>query len=91
MEEMSDAEGTQIRGQGFAFGSSTALSFLNIGGPTASSNQARALGFNHADTEAGAKSEAELHVIVAGPNGPTLSIQVKAAVGSVGYTKANSN
>ena len=87
IEVMSDAQGREIRGQGFAFAASVSASALP---GTATSNTALALGFNHADAATGAASEGSLDVLVGIPT-PIFSLQIKAAVGSAGYARANSN
>lgn len=84
---MSDADGQQIRGQGFAFAASTSASALP---GTFTANTAIALGFNHADAATGAQSQLEADVLIGTPL-PTLSIQIKARVGSAGFAIANSN
>ena len=86
MTAMSDAQGAEIRGQGFAFASSTSASALP---GTFSFNHASALGFNSADAATGAASELEADVLVGSILGP-LSLQIKASVGSAGFAIANS-
>lgn len=88
MTAISDADGAQIRGQGFAYASSTSASALP---GTFTFNNAAALGFNHADAATGAASDLEAEVLVGGVIGPIFSLQIKAAVGSAGFAIANSN
>jgi hypothetical protein len=87
LQVISDAEGREIRGQGFAFASSIASSALP---GTSALNSAIALGFSHADAETASASEFELDVLVGTPT-PILSLQIRAAVGSAGYAISNSN
>jgi hypothetical protein len=83
--EMSDAQGREIRGQGFAYAASTAASALP---GTFTANTAIALGFNHADAATAAESQLEADILIGTPL-PVLSIQIKAHVGSAGYAIAN--
>jgi hypothetical protein len=85
MAVLSDIDGTQVRGHGFAYAASTAASALP---GTYTANTAIALGFNHADASTGAQSQLEADVLIGVPL-PALSIQIKAAVGSAGYAIAN--
>ena len=87
MTAMSDAEGQEIRGQGFAFTSSTSASALP---GTFSFNHASALGFNNAAASTGATSELEADILLGSVFGP-LSLQIKAKVGSAGFAIASSN
>lgn len=87
MVVVSDAEGLQIRGEGFAFAQSISASALP---GTFTSNSAIALGFNHADAATGATSELELDVLTGIPL-PVLSLQVRSRVGSSGFAVANSD
>lgn len=87
LEVMSDAQGREIRGQGFAFAASVSGSALP---GTFNFSPAIALGFNHADASSAAASEASLDVLVGTPL-PVFSLQIKAAVGSAGSAVANSN
>ncbi len=87
MTAMSDAQGAEIRGQGFAFTSSTSASALP---GTFTFNHASALGFNHADSATGAVSNLEADILVGSILGP-LSLQIQATVGSAGFAVANSN
>ena len=82
---MSDADGRQVRGHGFAYAASTAASALP---GTFTANTAIALGFNHADAATGAESALEVDVLIGTPL-PVLSVQIKAHVGSAGFAIAN--
>lgn len=85
---MSDAQGEEIRGQGFAYTSSVSASALP---GTFTRNRAAALGFNNSASSTGAASQLEADVLVGGLNGPLFSLQIKAAVGSAGFAIASSD
>jgi len=93
MTVLSDAQGEEIRGQGFAYASSTSVSRLP---GTRTRNHAKALGFKHADAATDASSAAELDILIFGKGFAKrkgvklLSIQAKVAVGSAGGAVANS-
>jgi len=87
MTVISDAQGEEIRGQGFAYASSVSASALP---GTFTKNHAQALGFKHADAETGAASTFEADILIGGKHGPKFSLQIKKAVGSAGFAVANS-
>ena len=85
---MSDAQGTEIRGQGFAYTSSVSASALP---GTFTRNFASALGFNNSASSTGAASQLEADILVGNVFGPVFSLQIKAAVGSAGFAIASAN
>ena len=88
MAVMSDAQGEEIRGQGFAYTSSVSASALP---GTFTINHASALGYNNSASATGAASELEADVLIGNVYGPIFSLQIKAAVGSAGFAVASAN
>lgn len=88
MTAMNDVQGTEIRGQGFAYTSSVSASALP---GTFTANYASALGFNNSASATGAASQLEADVLVGNVFGPAFSLQIKAAVGSAGFAVASSD
>ena len=88
MTVMSDAQGEEIRGQGFAYTSSVSASALP---GTFTINYASALGHNNSASATGAASELEADILVGNVFGPAFSLQIKASVGSAGFAIASAN
>lgn len=93
IQVMSDAQGGEVRGQGFAFATSTSVA--NLPGTSSDPNTATALNFNNAAVATGAASAGSIDILLFGDEnvfgGFLVSIQVQAAVASQGYAIASSN
>jgi hypothetical protein len=89
MQVMSDAQGAQIRGQGFAFAASVSASALP---GSFTFDPAVALGFHSAAAASGAQSTATISgTLITFPPLGIASLTLSATVGSSGYATAASN
>lgn len=89
MQVMSDVQGKQIRGQGFAFAASVSASALP---GTGNFSPAVALGFHNAAAVSSAQSTATISgTLITFPPLGVASLTISATVGSAGGAAASSN
>lgn len=89
MQVMSDVQGREIRGQGFAFAASVSASALP---GTFNFSPAVALGFNEAAAVSGASSTGTISgTLITFPPLNVASLTISVTVGSAGYAAASSN